>query len=97
MELHPHPHLTGPHIPEPPIGCLRATGQVRETRMGFVCHPKQGPFSIPLYLLGPLFLLGGKRIGGPLLLVKPPPAVSPQGRQGAAPPVYLPLTFPDTP
>jgi len=82
MVLHPHPHFPGPHVPEPCIYCLRATGEAREARRGFACCPKQGCISIPLCLSGPLFLLGGKRAGSPLLLMEPPPAASASGRAG---------------
>jgi len=81
MDLHLHPHLAGPHIPEPHNCCLRATGEVREAGKGFV---EQGPISIPLCLLGPLFLLGGKRVGGPLLLVELPPAGLVSGMAGCS-------------
>jgi len=74
MDLHPHPHWPVPHIPEPRICWLRAAGQGREAGRGFACHPEQGPVSIPPHLLGPLFLLSGQRVGGPLLLMKPPSA-----------------------
>ena len=81
MELHlrPHPLWSVPHIPEPRICRLRATGQGREAGRGFTCHPKQGPVSIPPHLLGPLFLLGGKRVGGSPLFMEPPPAASASG------------------
>jgi len=74
-----HPHLPGPHIPEPHICCLKADGEVREAGRGLTYHPEQGPVSIPSCLLGPLFLLGGKMVGSPLLLVEPPPAALASG------------------
>jgi len=82
MDLHPHPLWPVPHIPGPRICSLRATGQVREAGRGFPCHPEQGPVSIPPHLLGPLFLLGGKRVGGSLLFVEPPPAADQGLREG---------------
>ena len=81
--LHPHPLWPVPHIPEPHTCCLRATEQVREAGGKFACPPEQGPVSIPPHLLGPLFLLGGKRVGGSLLSVEPPPAASASGRAGS--------------
>ena len=82
LHLHPLPLWPVPHIAEPPICCLRATGQVREAGRGLACRPEQGPVTIPPCLLGPLFLLGGKRVGGPLLLVEPPPAALASGGAG---------------
>jgi len=79
MDLPLHPHLPGPHIPEPRICCLRATGEVREARRVCVCCPEQGPVSISPCLLGPVFLLGGKRVGDPLLLVELPTAALASG------------------
>jgi len=83
LHLHPLPLWPVPHIPEPRICCLRATGQVKKAGRGFACHPEQGPISIPPHLLGPLFLLGGKRVGGSLLFVKLPPAASASGMAGS--------------
>jgi len=80
--LHPHPLWPVPHIPEPHICCLRATGQVREAGGKFACHAEQGPVSIPPHLLGPLFLLGGKRVEVSLLFMELPPAASASGRAG---------------
>jgi len=44
---------------------------------------EQGPVSIPPCLLGTLFLLGGKRVGGSLLLVQVPPNALASGRAGS--------------
>jgi len=55
---------------------------VREAARGFACRPEQVPVSIVPCLLGPLFLLGGKRVGGPLLSVEPPPAALASGIAG---------------
>jgi len=82
LHLHPHPLWPVPHIPEPRICCLRATGPVSEVGGRFTWPPEQGPISIPPHLLGPLFLLCGKRAGGCLLFVEPPPAASASGRAG---------------
>jgi len=74
MELHPHPLWPVPHIPGPRILLLKGNWAGEGGREGIRLPSRAGTHFRSPHLLGPLFLLGGKRVGGSLLLMEPPPA-----------------------
>jgi len=91
--LHPHPLWPVPHIPEPRICCLRATGQG-----GIPLPPRAGTcFHSPPSLRSPLSARWQEGRGFLLFVDLPPAASASQGGQSAAPPVDLSLTLPDAP